>query len=555
MYKINDDLSVYVTRGDIVLMSVSAEDNGEPYTFQPGDLVRIKVYKKKKATDVVLEKDFPITDHTQKVQIYLSEEDTKIGEVISKPVDYWYEVELNPLSEPQTIIGYDEDGAKVFKLFPEGADKEVEEYEPGEEELLARFMDEELDLTSKHPVENQVIARAIARMEGLCADIHNAIDDRYVTPEMYGAVGDGEADDTKAIQKALDAGGRVVLHARYKVTSLTMSGAILEGYGATLIGDAAGTALTLESDSVIHGLTITGAHIGVLVKGDGCKVQDCTFANIYNRSIVVYGASECRINNCCFKNTGGIMMQGESGGTVKNNIVDGCVLDGITSDKAIYLNSTLDTLQITGCVINNCYVDRYSAVGIFVGGEFNTVSNCKIGKLKEDSTSTETPRPLWVHDGKGNVVEGCHFVESPRGLYIINARDTIISNCVFDNIAHYNINAIYNDSDTAVYTGVDGNSGVTIRGCVFMRGSSTYSAILIDSYKNVVVSDCVLRDGIMERLLRTIRSKYTEIASSVIVTNCFCNCAFAHPFFMYQSEELIYYAGVIDKNGSLYALT
>lgn len=128
MYRINDDLSIYVTRGDIVLMSVSAVDkDGKPYTFVAGDIVRIKVFKKKKCTEVVLEKDFPVTSVTQNVQIFLSGEDTKIGEVISKPVDYWYEVELNPLSEPQTIIGYDEDGAKVFKLFPEGADKEVKE--------------------------------------------------------------------------------------------------------------------------------------------------------------------------------------------------------------------------------------------------------------------------------------------------------------------------------------------------------------------------------------------------------------------------------------------
>lgn len=183
MYRINDDLSIYVTRGDIVLLSVSAEDkDGKPYTFVAGDVVRIKVFKKKKCTDVALEKDFPVTSVTQSVQIFLSKEDTKIGEVISKPVDYWYEVELNPLSEPQTIIGYDEDGAKVFKLFPEGADKELEEYEPNEDDLLSRYMDDELDLTSRRPVENRVIARAIARLDGefkektggLIANIHNS---------------------------------------------------------------------------------------------------------------------------------------------------------------------------------------------------------------------------------------------------------------------------------------------------------------------------------------------------------------------------------------------
>lgn len=123
MFVLNEDLSIYVTRGDIVFFSVTAkDDNGENYKFKAGDVVRIKVYGKKNAENVVLEKDFPVFSDTEMVEVYLTKEDTKIGEVISKPKDYWYEVELNPDTKPQTIIGYDEDGAKVFKLFPEGAD-------------------------------------------------------------------------------------------------------------------------------------------------------------------------------------------------------------------------------------------------------------------------------------------------------------------------------------------------------------------------------------------------------------------------------------------------
>lgn len=171
MFTLNDDLSIYATRGDIVFFSVSADDDGIPHQFQGGDVVRIKIYGKKDAASVALQKDFPVTEKSESVAIFLTEENTKIGDVISKPVDYWYEVELNPFNNPQTIIGYDEDGAKVFKLFPEGAD--IPEYVPEPEEV--RVTDDELDLTSTHPIQNQAVARAVASLRAELEEIKEAV--------------------------------------------------------------------------------------------------------------------------------------------------------------------------------------------------------------------------------------------------------------------------------------------------------------------------------------------------------------------------------------------
>ena len=161
MFVINEDLSIYVTRGDIAAFSVSLEKNGEPSTFKAGDVVRIKVFGKKDCKTVVLQKDFPVFSESEAVEIFLNENDTKIGEVINKHRDYWYEIELNPESNPQTIIGYDDDGAKVFRLFPEGRD--LTENNPVITPEDIPIVDSELDLTSKRPVENQAIARAIEK--------------------------------------------------------------------------------------------------------------------------------------------------------------------------------------------------------------------------------------------------------------------------------------------------------------------------------------------------------------------------------------------------------
>jgi hypothetical protein len=123
MFVINKDKSISLTRGDMMYFGVSAvDDDGSVHKFAPKDIVRIKVFGKKNADNVVLQKDVSVTKETPVVEFTLTKKDTKIGETISKPVDYWYEVELNPETNPQTIIGYDDEGPKIFRLYPEGAD-------------------------------------------------------------------------------------------------------------------------------------------------------------------------------------------------------------------------------------------------------------------------------------------------------------------------------------------------------------------------------------------------------------------------------------------------
>lgn len=121
MFIIDSSKTIHVTRGDIGSISISATDsNNTTYTFRQGDIVRLMVFKKKAVNEVVLSKSIEATPDTTEVNINLTSEDTRIGDVINKPVDYWYEVELNPDTMPQTLIGYDEDGPKVLRLYPEG---------------------------------------------------------------------------------------------------------------------------------------------------------------------------------------------------------------------------------------------------------------------------------------------------------------------------------------------------------------------------------------------------------------------------------------------------
>lgn len=123
MFKVDDDNTVHITRGDQAVLGVIAyNENDSEYIFKVGDIIRLSIFKKKDLNTIVLKKDVIVSEETTQVEMILTSEDTTIDDIINKPVDYWYEVQLNPDVNPQTIIGYDEDGPKIFRLYPEGAD-------------------------------------------------------------------------------------------------------------------------------------------------------------------------------------------------------------------------------------------------------------------------------------------------------------------------------------------------------------------------------------------------------------------------------------------------
>lgn len=552
MYKINDDLSIYVTRGDIVLMSVSAEFKGKPYTFVAGDVLRIKVFKKKKCTEIALQKDFPVTTATQNVQIYLSGEDTKIGEVISKPVDYWYEVELNPLSDPQTIIGYDEDGAKVFKLFPEGADKELEDYEADEDELISRFMDSELDLTSTHPVENRVIARAIAKLEAGYAATHEAVANLHITPEMYGAIGDGISDDTVALQKAFAASKNILIkNGSYLIsdtidvasdTVISLSNTkifsnskenkkyifnIAGKENVKIYGDNATLEMS-KPDTVqqacigifnsknilVDGVKLVKAGGDGIIIGGGVTnesqdviINNCVIDNARRNGIsIVGGVDNIKIKNCVIKNTNGaipqlgIDIETWSPELINRNIeVSGCRFENNT-------NGSLTVFEYTdGVKVHDNYFD--GSVNVKVNDDYVGIAEATPTNIEMyNNTFKATVYIYRVSDGvftvKGNVFDGSHItIDHSKPLSTVES----IKNAPAKTIQ----NNVFNDCLTAVYIGNNANISITdniVNNCtlflsLFGLQDSVVSGNIVNGYNsNGDNAHCIYIYGVVRNL-------------------------------------------------------
>lgn len=120
------DRNIRITRGDVLPITVSANNikDGKDYEFQVDDIIRFKIMQANNVNNVFLKKDFKIEEACFEKDIEMTSSEMKIGELKSKPVDFWYEIEVNPDTErAMTIEGYRKDeGPAIITILPEGGD-------------------------------------------------------------------------------------------------------------------------------------------------------------------------------------------------------------------------------------------------------------------------------------------------------------------------------------------------------------------------------------------------------------------------------------------------
>lgn len=114
--KINAEKEIEINRGDRGTIKL-VSSNGK---FKVGDKLKFSVVDKKDYNNVLFQKEYTITEESNVAYLTLTSEDTKIGEITSKKMEYNYEIEYNG---ELTLVGYDSEKGKKFILYPEAANK------------------------------------------------------------------------------------------------------------------------------------------------------------------------------------------------------------------------------------------------------------------------------------------------------------------------------------------------------------------------------------------------------------------------------------------------
>lgn len=285
----------------------------------------------------------------------------------------------------------------------------------------------------------------------------------FATPEMFGAVGDGVANDTTAVQTAINQGGIILLNGIYRCTStiyINKSNTTIDGVG-TIIGDfttngpvlsLSSTSSTLKDHVHINNITIrssqTGTHTGIFVYHEitsgevyndviinGVKVLDVTKNGIllhggpYNSSFL---RPRIKVMNCRVINATEVgICQSRVISTIEGNYVKDSGLENLTVDN--------------GCqgvvVSDNTFITSHGGVGGIGVDEADRVviANNHIESRLQSADNTEYNSGIGCQCNTGPVtgliVSGNTFVNGKYGIKLGNTSSGYKAGGVFtDNI-------------------------------------------------------------------------------------------------------------------------
>lgn len=171
-----------------------------------------------------------------------------------------------------------------------------------------------------------------------------------VTPETFGAIGNGLADDTDAIRKAFNSGRPISLNGTYSISKSIKIKSSIIGSGTILIANN-DVSLICENDRItIKGISFDyQGHEGKLMRlinASNITISDCKFLNVGNLSTT--------------QSEGMILIKEASNNIhIKNCVFCRCIASGKSSSAGIWIDFSSPEDRCHHIYVDHCYFDDF----------------------------------------------------------------------------------------------------------------------------------------------------------------------------------------------------
>ena len=392
----------------------------------------------------------------------------------------------------------------------------------------------------------------------------------FVRPEWFGAKGNGDNDDTVAINQALELGKlKLTTNKIYKTTASIIAKNSIEGQNAKILANGSFNVIEVDNNIIIKDLELYSGgtdygngYYGINIKGNNNTVENCYIHDITYSAIMCIGGYNI-INNVRAYNCGWDLASNYGEYSINNKWINcnakNCQRHGFSTDPgskyiefincsaidigSTYLNEGHTCYHFEGSYggkVINCnafYTENFnSSVGECIALRMETASDssdkCIVDnfRLKIDNGNGQRIRAILANGSLESTICNSTFeLGSDNSIIYIGNCTINLDNCRFIGPISYtqygvasklNIyNSYFSSNKGTFFTSIYGTTGIRVENSVFNGFDTVFTGRFVNSvFKNNVFQNIV---GTAIRLNNDTTNANNKSTNNIISYNTF----------------------------------